>query len=193
MRGLIAFARSPRRFGRERCRRSFLPIRFDLGRSFRTTSKIRKCGWAIQMILIKHNRRMKTLDRGWVVQSNFWLSQVGESGELRMKRSVIKLLPSATVQETPAEATKKWRALCASGLFKFVGVHLEKQVESVTQWGDAGHWLCAKFARYNRTHIPRPGCGCRLQADRPNRGALHWSGRLDQVVLDGADLTPEQD
>ena len=35
---------------------------------------------------MKHNMEMKALDKGWAVESNFWLSQVGESGELRMKR-----------------------------------------------------------------------------------------------------------
>ena len=65
---------------------------------------------------------MKALDKGWVVESNFRLRQVGESGELRLKRSVLKLLPSAKVHVTHAEATKKLRPLCASGLFKFVGV-----------------------------------------------------------------------
>ena len=52
---------------------------------------------------------MKALAKGWVVESNFWL------------RSVLKLF-SVTVHVTPAEAAKKLRALCASGLFKFVGV-----------------------------------------------------------------------
>ena len=56
------------------------------------------------------------------------------SGELRMKRSVLMLRPSATVHVTPAEAFEKLRALCASDLFKFVGVPLRKQVGYVTQW-----------------------------------------------------------
>ena len=60
------------------------------------------------------------------------LGEVGECGELRMKKSVLKLLPSATVLVAIAEAADQLRALCASGLFKVVGVLLRKQVESVT-------------------------------------------------------------
>ena len=51
-----------------------------------------------------------------------------------MKRSVLKVLPSATVHVTLAEAAEKLRALCSSGVFKFVGALLRKQIESVTQW-----------------------------------------------------------
>ena len=35
---------------------------------------------------------------------------------------------------TLAEAAEKLRALCSSGVFKFVGALLRKQIESVTQW-----------------------------------------------------------
>ena len=63
---------------------------------------------------------------------NLWLGHVAESGELRMKRYVLKILPSATVHVTLAEAAEKLRALCASGLFKFVGVPWREQVESHT-------------------------------------------------------------
>ena len=50
-----------------------------------------------------------------------------------MERSVLKLLPSATVRVNRAEAVERLRSLCASGLFKFAGVPLRNQVESVTQ------------------------------------------------------------
>ena len=53
----------------------------------------------------------------------------------------------------------KFRALCASGLFKFVSVPLWKQ-----EGGDACLWSCAPFARYNRTHIPRFSCFVRVDA-----------------------------
>ena len=51
-----------------------------------------------------------------------------------MKRSVLKVFPSATVHVTLAEAAKKLRELCSSGVFKFVGDLLRKQIESVNQW-----------------------------------------------------------
>ena len=143
-------------------------------------------------MLIEHNRKMKALDKGWVVESNFCLSQVGESEELRMKRSVLRLFPSATVHVTPAEAAEKLRALCASGWFKFVCVPLRKPVESVTHWVEMlESGRAPSFARCSRTHVPRPGdqsfllllaCGCRPQADKPGRGVLHLSGRLDQLA-----------
>ena len=128
-----------------------------------------------------------------------WRERRAVHDEVRLE----DLLPSATVRVTPADAAEKLRALCSSGLFKFVGVPLQKQVESVTQWAEM--LVCSrapKFARYNSTPIARPGdqsfllllaCGCRLQADKPSRGVLRWSGRLDQVALDGAALRHEED
>ena len=77
---------------------------------------------------------MKTLDTRCVVESVFLLGQVGECGELPVKRSVLKLFPSATVHMPLAEAAGKFRSLCASGFLKFLGVPLRKHVESVTQW-----------------------------------------------------------
>ena len=91
-------------------------------------------GLDIKKILTKHHRGIKALDKGWVVESTFWHSQVGKCGELHMQRSALKLIPSATVHFTPAEAAGKFRASCASGLFQFVGVPSWKQVESPTQW-----------------------------------------------------------
>ena len=51
-----------------------------------------------------------------------------------MKSSVLKVLPSASVHVTPAEAAEKLRALFASVMFRFVCALLRKQVECVTQW-----------------------------------------------------------
>ena len=57
---------SPRRIGRARCRRSFLPIRFDLKRSFSVyfEDPENATGPDIKKILIKHNKGMKALDIG---------------------------------------------------------------------------------------------------------------------------------
>ena len=130
-------------------------------------------GPEIKKILIMHDRRMKALDKGWVVESSFWLSQVGESGELR-----------------------------TSSLFKFVGVRSRKQVKSVTQWvemlltrrapilADATGYIFLgqvvnRFSWFQRVDAL-------LHADKPSRGVLQWLGRLDQVVLDGASVRPEK-
>ena len=43
-------------------------------------------------MLIKHNREMNAQDKGWVIESNFWLCRVDESGELRVKRTVLSCL-----------------------------------------------------------------------------------------------------
>ena len=72
-------------------------------------------GLYIKKMLIKHNMEMKVLGKVWMVESNFWLSQVGEGGQRRMKSSVLKLLPSASVHVTLAEAAEKLRAGCAHG------------------------------------------------------------------------------
>ena len=99
------------------------------------------------------------LDREWVVESNFRLTHVGESGELRKKRSVLKLHLCSTVHVTPAEAAEKLRALCASGLLKFVGVPLAKQVESVTLWVETlVSGRAPNLPDTTGTHVPRPGC-----------------------------------
>ena len=118
-------------------------------------------GLDIKKILTKHHRGNKALDKGWVVESTFWLGQVVESGELRMQGSALKLIPSATVHFTLAEAAGKFRALCASGLFQFVGV----QVESPTQWVEVlVSGRAPPFSTYNRTHIPRFSCFVRVDA-----------------------------
>ena len=86
-----------------------------------------------------------------------------------MKRSVLKILPSCTVHVTPAQAAEKLRALRASGLFKFVGVPLRKQVESVTLWVEMLVTGRAPNLPDARRHISRPSnqsfllllaCGC---------------------------------
>ena len=136
---------------------------------------------------------MKTLDTRCVVESVFLLGQVGECGELPVKRSVLKLFPSATVHMTLAEAAGKLRSLCASGFLKFLGVPLRKHVESVTQWVElvvsgrapklpntTGRIFLGKV---DQSFLLLHASGCRLQADKPSRGAHDWSGRIDQVVL----------
>ena len=88
---------------------------------------------------------MQALER-WAVESNFWLGQVGESGELRVRRYVAKLPPSATVRVILAEAAQKMRALCASGLIKLVGDPFAEAGRLCDPVGGvAGFWSCAQF------------------------------------------------
>ena len=87
-----------------------------------------------------------------------------------------------TGHETLAEAAEKLRALYTSGLFKFVGVPLRKQVESVTHWVEM--LVTGRAPKHTRTHLLRSGaqsfllllaCGCGLQ------GVLHWSEGLTKL------------
>ena len=58
-----------------------------------------------------------------------------------MKRSVLKLLPSAMVHVTLAKGAEKLRALCASGFFKFLGVLFEEACRIDDPLGeDTGLW-----------------------------------------------------
>ena len=143
------FARSPRRIGRVRCRRSFLPIRFDLGRSFRTALKIRN------MQLVKHYRRMKALEEG-----------AAESGELRVRRFVLKLFSECrggrrSCRGHPEVASVVGVPFAEAGRFcDPVG-------------GDAGLWACAHLPcttgrLFLGQVINRFSCFLRLDAASPS-------------------------
>ena len=85
-------------------------------------------------IEMKHSRMLSSLDKGWKVEMNFFLSQVGESGETRLKSLVLDVLPSAEQEASLEQAHGKLRALASGQLCQFVRVGLQRQVESVIGW-----------------------------------------------------------
>ena len=149
----IAFARGLRCIGRARCRRIFLPIRFDFGRNFRTTLKIpkRTAEPYVRKMLIKQNKWMKALHKGWVVERNFWLCQVGESGELRMKVR-LEAPSECTLHITLGRGRRGVASVAGIGRIQTRGLSEAGEICDPVG-GDAGLWSCAHFARYNRTRL----------------------------------------
>ena len=102
---------------------------------------------------------VKSLDKGWVVESNFKLGQDGESGELRTKRFVLKLL------QRPSRSFEH----CANRAFpNSWAFFLRKQDESVTQWVETLVSGCAAILPDSTGHtFTRPG-------DQPFLLLLEW-------------------
>ena len=91
-------------------------------------------GDEIKATLMKHSRMLSSLDKGWKVEMNFFLSQVGETGEARLRSLVLDVLPSKDKQCTLEEAHGKLRAVASGQLCQFVRVGLQRQVENVVGW-----------------------------------------------------------
>ena len=139
-------------------------MRFDLGRSFRTALKIRN------MQLVKHYRRVKALEEG-AAESDFWLGQVGESGELRVRRFVSKLLSECRGGRRSCRGNPEVASVVRTGPFQVRGpVLLRKQVESVTKWvetlasGPASILPCTTGRMFLGQVINRVSCFLRVDA-----------------------------
>lgn len=90
----------------------------------------------IRTALTKHNRALQALDKQWRIESNFFLSQIGESGELRMQGLVLEGLPSPGNDISVKAARDAIKLLAEGALFQFVGLALQRSVTTTVHWLD---------------------------------------------------------
>ena len=91
-------------------------------------------GDEIKNVLQKHSRMLASLDKAWKVEANFFLSQIGETGEKRLQSLVAEALPTAEREMDLETSHARMRTLVAGHLFSFVRVGLQRQVENIVSW-----------------------------------------------------------
>ena len=106
----------------------------------------RASGEEIKSVLLKNNRMLNSLDKAWKVETNFFMSQIGESGEKRFESLIINALPSAEVAMELEATHAKLKSLSRSQLYQFVRVGLQRQLENIISWvGVMMRGRCPKF------------------------------------------------
>lgn len=90
----------------------------------------------IQRALVKNNRALQALDKQWRIESNFYLSQVGKSGEERLQQLVLGKLPTEQQAVTLKDAKNSVKLLCECTLYQFVGVALQRSLTTLMHWLD---------------------------------------------------------
>lgn len=91
-------------------------------------------GLEIKDALIKHHRGLMSLGKWFKVEENFWLSQVGEPGETRLKTMMLAALPSGARKVDAAVAHDRCKELTESRLCQFIGLALRETCLSVVGW-----------------------------------------------------------
>ena len=91
-------------------------------------------GEEIKTVLTKHSRMLSGLDKAWKVETNFFLSQVGQSGEQRFESLITEALPTSERKVSLEDAHAKLKTLSSSYLYQFVRVGLQRQLESIMSW-----------------------------------------------------------
>lgn len=82
---------------------------------------------------ITHNRVLSGLDKVWKIEADFFLSQIGETGEKQL-RNLMSALATATTQRTLKFAHDAIKQLSQGALCRFVGVSLQQTVWTILGW-----------------------------------------------------------
>lgn len=90
----------------------------------------------IRTALTKNNRALQSLSKQWRIEFNFYLSQVGETGELRMQKLVLESLPSPKKGVSLKDARDAIKLLVEGALFHFVGLALQRGSTTTMHWLD---------------------------------------------------------
>ena len=88
----------------------------------------------IKECLLMHHRLFSQLDKQWKVTMNFWLSQVGATGEGRLRETALSFFPSAQNAKDLDECNKSIKALLKGKLYQFVSVALQTELTTISEW-----------------------------------------------------------
>ena len=84
--------------------------------------------------IAKHSNMLSSLDKGWKMDMNFWLSQCGKSGEERVFQLILDAMPTPTAHTDLSTSVGHLDNIVESKLFQFVFVSLQSNVHTIHEW-----------------------------------------------------------